>query len=595
MAASEESLVARTGLADAREPGRTLRVGAEPRPRSAWTPPQASLVHCFARKVVDRGARTALRYMLDGTWHELSWLEWHDRARCFAAALIALGVQPGDRVAVLSSTRIEWTIADIGSAMAGAVTTPIYASSTPAQVAFIVQDCAASIIVCEDTTQLGKLASQLRELPSLRRAICIEGSLPAGAGWAISWDEAMALGEQGAGRSAADVDARIDALEPGTLATLVYTSGTSGRPKGVRITHENVMYTSEISVEPLTLGASDTQLLFLPMAHIMGRTLLACSFFTGGVSALHPNPPNLLQHCRELGVTFLCGVPRVLEKLHAALGREPPERVRQAFGPRMRFILSGGAPLPRATTEFFRSSGVPVYEGYGLTESSGTLTVNLPGHSRDGSVGRSARGTELRIAPDGEILAAGPGVMDGYHRSTPTLAELTQPTDGASLQWIDGRRWLSTGDIGRLDDDGYLWITDRKKDVFKLSTGKSVAPAQLENLVKRSDCISQVVVYGESRPYVTALCTLNPAVLMTLGVSVPEQHPEARARVEQAIAVANQQLAPFEQIRRFAIVHPDFSLESGELTATLKTRRGAIIARYAALLASLYDGDAIVV
>jgi long-chain acyl-CoA synthetase len=597
-------------------------VGAESRALAVQADP--SLIHRFQRRVAASGARVALRYRRNGAWAQLSWLECHERARQVAAGWLALGVEAGDRVAILASTRPEWVIADLASWMVGAVTVPIYPPSTAEQAAFIVADSGARFVVCENDAQLSKLSTQREALPALVRAVCIDvehgavtatavtatavdalranagaaSVMPGSAGarhdepveqrWAISWSELEARGAALASVHAAGIEARTAALGPDTLATIAYTSGTSGNPKGVRISHHNLMYTTQVSVGPLGLTPADTQLLFLPLAHIVGRQLVISSFLSGCVTVLDPNPQSLLATCLELGVTYFCGVPRVLEKLHAAFESAPAERIQQAFGGRMRFILSGGASLSAAITTFFRRVGIPVYEGYGLTETAGTLTINLPGQHRDGSVGRAPEGSELRIAEDGEILARGPGLMHGYHARP--------EEDREAMRWLDGAAWLCTGDVGQVDADGYLWITDRKKDLFKLSTGKYIAPRAIENrLETSSSLLSQAVIYGESRSYVTALLTLSADALVALAeeLQTPNAaalcaHPEVTRRIDEVVQRVNQHLAPFERVRKFALAYPDFTLEAGELTPTLKLRRSRVTTRYRALLDSLY-------
>ncbi len=553
-----------------------------------------SLVHRFTRRAHESGGRVALRYRPERGWAELTWQEWYAAARHVAAAMVTLGVRPGDRVAIWARTRVEWVIADIGSWMAGAVTVPVYAASTEEQVAYILADCGASWIICEDAAQLSKVAAKRGELASLARAVCI---LPdplvepeSHDGWAMSWRQLEALGAERAVTTAKNIDERTSALGPDTLATIAYTSGTNGDPKGVRLTHGSLMYSTEVSVEPLGISSADTQLLFLPLAHIVGRQLVASSFVSGCVTALDPDPLSVLSNCRELAVTYFCGVPRLLEKLYASFNGAPANRLREALGGQMRFILSGGASLPLAVTEFFRGAGVPVYEGYGLTETAGTLTINLPGRCRDGSVGQVAAGTKLRIAEDGEILAHGPGVMAGYHERP--------DEDDAVLLRLEGQSWLCTGDIGHIDADGYLWITDRKKDLIKLSTGKYVAPQPVENLLKASSgLLSQAVVYGEGRAYVTALCTLSPdaitELLAKLRIDSPSElcrSADVAERIEQVIQVVNERLAPHERVRRFAVVYPDFALDTGDLTPTLKLRRQVIVTKHRAVLDALYVG-----
>lgn len=596
---------------------------AGPESRALTLQQDPSLIHRFARRVVASGARVALRYRREGAWAQLTWLECHERARQVAAGWIALGVQPGDRIAILASTRPEWVIADLASWMVGAVTVPIYLPSTAEQVAFVLADSAARVVVCENAAQLAKVSARRAALPALLRAICIdvEPGSPAPSGaldavalrdepgephsvpvldarpWAISWSELEAQGSAHASEHKVSIDARTAALGPDTLATIAYTSGTSGDPKGVRISHHNLMYTTQVSVGPLGLTPADTQLLFLPLAHIVGRQLVVSTFLSGCVTVLDPDPQNLLANCQELGVSYFCAVPRVLEKLYTAFEAAPAARIRAAFGGRLRFILSGGASLPPAVTAFFRGIDVPVYEGYGLTETTGTLTINLPGQYRDGSVGRPVPGSELRIASDGEILARGPGMMHGYHRPED---DARPEDDGEALRWLDGAAWLCTGDVGHIDADGYLWITDRKKDLFKLSTGKYIAPKAIENrLQASSSLLSQAVIYGENRSYVTALLTLNAGALVALAGELQTAsagelcaHAEVRRRIDEAVQRVNQQLAPFEQVRRFALVHPDFGVEAGDLTPSLKLRRQMVTARHRALLDAMYAASA---
>jgi long-chain acyl-CoA synthetase len=583
----------------------SISSGSESRASSGVSPWLAcrSLVAAFQARAPSRGVEPALQYRsADGGWQALSWCGWQEQARQFASALVALGASAGDRIAILMGTRVEWAIADLGSWMAGCSVTPIYAGSTPEHIELILRDSGALLLLCE-AAQLRKLVDAGGQSATKVRVICVEeaesnsarGWPVAAAGEAVvegahqpmSWSDALALGRATLVEHALEIDARSAALSPDSLATLVYTSGTSGQPKGVRVSHGALMYTSSVSLSALGITERDTQLFFLPLAHIMGRALLICAYFAGCTTVLDADLSRLPATCRQFGVSFFCAVPRVVEKLDALAGDEP-SAFRDLFGERLRFLLCGAAALPRPLLERFQSRGAPIYEGYGLTESSGTLTLNVPGQVRHGSVGRVIRGTEIRLSDDGEILARGPGLMQGYH--TPVMAEET------GLRERDGAEWLHTGDVGKLDADGYLWLTDRKKNLFKLSTGHYVAPQLLENRVKAcSKLVSQVFLQGEGRAYVSALCTLDLAAASAYGLEAPEdgpldlnRHSRLRTQLVQEFRMANQALLPYERIQRLVVIHPAFGLEADELTPTLKLRRGAIAFRHRAVLESIY-------
>ncbi|HVZ35122.1 MAG TPA: AMP-dependent synthetase/ligase [Polyangiaceae bacterium] len=596
-------MVSDNATRDAPRPSISSR--SEPAASSGASPWLAhrSLVAAFQARALLRGEEPALQHRSADGWRALSWCAWQEQARHFASALIALGASAGDRVAILMATRVEWAIADLGSWMAGCSVAPIYAASTPQHIELILRDSGALLLLCE-AAQLRKLVDARGQSLGKVRCICVEEKAESSTtqAWAresdaegagerahppLSWSDALALGRATLAQHALEIEGRSAALSPDSLATLVYTSGTNGQPKGVRVSHGALMYTSSVSLGALDITERDTQLFFLPLAHIMGRALLICAYFAGCTTVLDADLSRLPGTCRQFGVSFFCAVPRVVEKLDALAGDEPGA-FRALFGERLRFLLCGAAALPRPLLERFESRGVPIYEGYGLTESSGTLTLNVPGHVRHGSVGRAIRGTEIRVNEDGEILARGPGLMQGYH--APVMPEDT------GLRQREGAAWLYTGDVGKLDADGYLWLTDRKKNLFKLSTGQYVAPQLLENRVKAcSKLASQVFLQGEGRAYVSALCTLDLAAASAHGLEAPEdgpldlsRHASLRAQLVQEFRMANQALLPHERIQRLVVIHPAFALETDELTPTLKLRRGAIAFRHRALLESMY-------
>jgi long-chain acyl-CoA synthetase len=565
-----------------------------------------SLVAAQQRQVELRGAAPALRYRRAGNWHAMSWLEWQESSRALAAALIGLGIQPGDHVAILANTGVEWVLVDLAIQMAGAVTVPIYASCTAEQIAFLLRDCDAQLVFCENLEQLQKVAQKRAELPALGRMLCLQSapepvwqtSLEPGfvrrALWdqpefIPSWQQLLALGRSELERSRAELRERAASLGRETLALLSYTSGTTGTPKGVQLTHGNLLWTAAASVANGCTTPEDEALLLLPVAHIYGRHCLTLGVLTGAVTALDADLPGLSEHCRAVRPTILPAVPRLYEKLAAALQGAPASVVQQALGGRIRLLISGGALLAPAVAQFFADAGLPIMEGYGLTECSAGAVVSPPGVVRVGSVGRPLDGVELRIAPDGEVLISSPGVMRGYHR---------RPEESvAALEVLDGKTWLRTGDVGHLDADGYLWLTDRKKDLFKTSGAKYVAPQQLENLLQaQSRLVSQVAICGDGRHFVSALITLDEAALArharehSLDESYAEltRDPSVLAALQVDVDTVNARLAPFEAIKKFRVLPRDFTLAAGELTPTVKLCRRVIAEKHRALIEEMY-------
>ena len=550
-----------------------------------------TLVTLFLAQSKVLGERTALRSKKDGEWRPVSWTEWERRARALAARLVDLGVQAGDRVAVFGNTREEWVVADLGILMAGAVTVPIYQSLVGDQAAYVLEHSGARVLVAEDAKFVERISGH-------------DAALVKGLAGTILFDAMPRAGEESA-EAAKQVDARIAAAKPEDLATIVYTSGTTGPPKGAMLTHANIVFDAGALAKVVTLGPDDEQLLFLPMAHIFAKMLVAMQYQCGYVTSFAESLLKALDNAAEVNPTVMGCVPRLYEKVYAVANEKAAEagglklkifrwatdigrrkvggirgwladklvlsKIRARFGTRLRFAISGGAPLAKELAEWFEGARLLVLEAYGLTEVTGGTTLNSIEHHRFGTVGKPVPGVEVRIAGDGEILIRGPSVMRGYWR---------REEDTRAV--IDDEGWFHSGDIGEFDADGYLRITDRKKDIIVTAAGKNVAPQNIENLLKQSSIISQAMVHGDKRPYLVALVTLNAEAVARLGTAA------ARARVQVEVEAVNARLSSFETVKKFAIVETDFSIEGGELTPTLKVKRKVVSERYREIIDSLY-------
>jgi len=569
----------------------------------------------------------AMRFPGDAGWRELTYPELAAKVRGLARGFVALGVEPGDRIAIMAPTRAEWTWVDLAALRAGAVVVPVYETSSPEEAAYVLDHFGATALVAEDRRQLDALAAAGAGPGAVRARVAMED---AGVGLTLAALEAL-----GAGETDAELDRRAAAVQASDPATIVYTSGTTGMPKGCVLTHGNLATNGDMVLARIPMGPEDVVFAFLPLAHVLTRMTQLTALRAGATLAYwRRDMATVLDDLAEVRPTILPSVPRVFEKAYArahatadrsrvrrsmlglavgvgrdaararAEGREPSRRLRAAhavadrvvlhkvrdvFGGRLRFALTGGAPIDPAIIGFFDACGLPVLEGYGMTETSAVATVNTLEQRRAGTVGRAAPGCELRIASDGEVLIRGPHVFAGYHRDPEATAEA-----------FDGD-WLRTGDLGGLDADGYLAITGRKKDLIITSSGKNVSPANVENAIRQSPWIGQVVVHGDRRPYLVALVTLDAAEAPALaaaelgldGALPPAElsrHPAVRRRVEEAVREANARFAPIEQVKRFALLDRELSVEAGELTPTLKVKRAAVASRYAADLERLY-GD----
>ncbi len=555
-------------------------------------------------------------------WRSMSWREVGERVRGLALGLAELGAGPGARVSILCSTRVEWVLCDLAVLSTGAATTTIYPSNTAAESAFVITDSGSTIVIAENDEQVAKLTSVRKELPDVTKVVVIDGT-PSDDGWVITLDSVHGEG---------DHDAMVDAIGPDAVATLIYTSGTTGRPKGVVLTHDNWLYAAGAVRELGLLSGDDLHFLWLPLSHSFGKLLEVVMIGIGVPTAIDGRLDRIADNLGVLRPTFMAAAPRIFEKIHntvaatqqreggvklkifewaratgvrvvkarqrgaaiplttrlefAVADRLVFGKLRARFGGRIRFFISGAAPLSQEIAEFFDAAGLTILEGYGLTESSAGSFLNRPDSVKFGTVGLPFPGTKVRIAEDGEVLIGGRGIMRGYHNLPEETAEALE----------DG--WLHTGDIGELDAEGRLAITDRKKELIKTSGGQSVAPTYLEGRLKAAcPSLSHVFVHGDRRNYCTALVTLDLDVTVpwarSLGLPTdPEElrgHPRMREEVEKAVEQVNAEQASYSTIKKFAILAQDFTVEGGELTPSLKVKRKAVEQRYGDTLDAFYQ------
>jgi long-chain acyl-CoA synthetase len=589
---------------------------------------EKNLVTLFEAQARARGGRTAVKHKRDGAWRDVSWAELARRARDVADGLAAMGLQRGDRVAVIGDTNLEWILADLGILGAAGITVTIYQSNKPHECQYILEDSGARFVFCDSEAQVAKIRQVRGHLPRLEGVVRAFGNATdgfertladvekAGAAWRREHPQAHAE--------------RLAGVGPGDPASFIYTSGTTGNPKGVVLTHGNWTYEAGAVAELQVVRPDDVVLMFLPMAHSFAKVIEAVWFATGATAAFVEALDKIIENAGEVRPTVLPAVPRIFEKAFDAVvakGLAAPglkgrlfkgalegfetwvagkdvgkERVTlgfllgrklvfpklaaalsEKFGGRMRVFVSGGAPLSPKIGWFFSLVGMSILEGYGLTETSAGTFVNRPGQNRIGTVGPPVPGTEVRLAEDGEVLVKGPGVMKEYFNNPAATAEVLK----------DG--WLHTGDIGAVDKDGFLRITDRKKDIIVTAGGKNVAPQNLENDLKTHPLISQVMVHGDKRKFLSALVTLNEEAARAWAsehgvASGAPLHTDARvvARIQAAIDELNSRQASYATIKRFAIVPRDFTQESGELTPTLKVKRKVVTKNYQAVIDGFY-------
>jgi long-chain acyl-CoA synthetase len=566
------------------------------------------------------GDSPAVRYKRDGEWRDVGYAELGEIVSEVGRGLIGLGIRPGDHVAILCTTRPEWTYVDFGITTTGAVVVPIYPTNSPEECEWVAGNSESRAIVCENAAQVEKIRRVRHNLPALETIIVID---PAGdIGDAIPLDS---LREQGRGRDRSELDERIAGVTREQPYTIIYTSGTTGPPKGCVLRHGNYRDVVSMCEQDAVVQAGDVAYLFLPLAHSFALLIQLAALDLGATIAYFGgDPKQIVAELSEVRPTYLPSVPRIFEKLYTlvtahgdaeqiraatqvglkvralqAAGQEvPPElqahfdaaeeklfkNVRAAFGGRLRQATSGAAPIAQEILEFFFACGVPVLEGYGMTETATASTVSTVDSYRFGSVGRALPGLEIRIADDGEVLLRGPNIFQGYYRN-----------DDASFgSIVDG--WLHTGDLGRLDEDGFLYITGRKKDIIITAGGKNLTPANLENDLKQSRWISQAVMHGDRRPYPVALITLDPEEIPHFAREhgLPEdiaslaKEPKVIELIQGELDKVNERYAQVEKIKKFVILDHDLSQETGELTPTMKVKRNVVNEKYADLFDALY-------
>jgi len=571
----------------------------------------------------------ALRFARDGQWTEMSYSELGHAVGDIARGLMALGVEPGDRVSILSGTRAEWTLADLGALCAGAIVAPIYHTNSPEECRYVLEHAGSRVVFCETAEQVAKVHQVAGGCPDLEQIVVLDGT----ADGALTLDQ---LRSRGGDVEPEAMEAVARSVQPSDPATIVYTSGTTGPPKGCVTTHENVMATARMYEEELEFGSSQDPIvvfMFLPLAHSLARLTQMVTLDVGGTIAFWRGDPKVvLEDLASTRPTHVPSVPRVFEKVHTKAmagveeagrlkqtifrwalgtgrrmrelerqGRSPGallrrrhaladklvlSKVRGLFGPDIRLALTGAAPIAQNVLEFFDACGVLVVEGYGLTETTAAGTLNTQHRFRFGTVGRPLPGTEVSIAADGEILLRGPNVFAGYFRNDEATRE-TMTNDG----------WLQSGDLGSIDEDGFLRITGRKKDLIITSSGKNISAANIEAALRESRWISEAVVFGDGRPYLVALLTLDqdeaPALAERVGVEfdLPTMAHDQGVLAELAREVeqVNSRFARIEQVKRFAVAERDLSQADGELTPTLKVKRAVVYREYADLFDSLYD------
>jgi len=593
-----------------------------------------TLARLFWERVERSADRPAQQFKQGAGWKTITWREVGETVREVALGLLALGRGKGDAVALLSGSRAEWVQADFAIFSAGCVTVPVYPTYPPDLIAYIVNDSGARTIIVEDPAQLAKVLQAREKTPNLEQIVVISGyDAPRPPKMVMTWETLRQLGRENAGAHGSTLAERVASTRATDLATIVYTSGTTGPPKGVMQTHGNHIAAVNASKQATPVEEGWVHLLFLPLAHSFARLESFLGVAHGLTTAFAENLDKVGENLRETRPHFICSVPRVFEKVYGkilagveagspakkkifnwavSVGRDvsrhqqrsqpvpaPLELKRKiahklvfsklhaALGGRLRWAVSGGAPLPRDIAEFFHAAGILLLEGYGLTETCPCLTFNRPDRYKFGSVGQALPGVQLQIAADGEILARGPNIA--------TLGYFKQPEATHEVFGTDG--WFHTGDIGTIDSDGFLFITDRKKDLIVTAGGMNIAPQNIENLLKADPFISQVMVYGDRRPYPVALITVNSDELskfareqgiLTSEAAVIVKHPKVMERVGRTVEEKNTQLQSYAKIKRFTVLPTDFTLDGGELTPTLKVKRKVVSQKYQDAIEELY-------
>jgi long-chain acyl-CoA synthetase len=591
--------------------------------------PISTINDLFCRVTAAANPRAILWQDEFGHWQPVSSDQLYQRVRALAQAFLNWGAKKGDRIALISENRWEWAVADFASLAIGAANVPIYPTLTGEQVATLIKDAGCRIAVVSTRQQFDKL-NAVRALTDLDRILMMDAAAPADGAIALC---AILDGADARGSERDPIfDALVRSVEPKDICTLIYTSGTTGEPKGVVLTHGNIAANQNFAAADFNFNSSDSCISFLPLSHITARALDYVMYMSGAQVAYCSQFDKLPIAMKEIKPTVLVGVPRVYEKIRQAVeqksaqspvkkrilawairlgaghletvynGKRPSSllwklaaklvysKVREAFGGRVRVFVSGGAPLGIDTAQWFASAGIALWEGYGLTETSPVIALNTPLHRRMGSVGKPLPNVELKLADDGELLTRGPAVFAGYWQKPEATAEC-----------FDAQGWFRTGDIAHFDGDGFLYITDRKKELLKTSGGKLVAPQPIENKLKNNMLVAQAALVGDKHKFISALVAPNFAALEDWAKhhGVEAQNRAALVADSRVVALygeivreVNSGLANFESLKRFRVVADEWTQESGELTPSMKLKRRVITARYAAVIAALYADEA---
>ncbi|MDD4879004.1 MAG: long-chain fatty acid--CoA ligase [Candidatus Omnitrophica bacterium] len=579
------------------------------------------------------GKKCALRSKENGKYRDISWAEAEGKVKDLAFGLVSLGLKPGEKVGLLSENRPEWAYSDLAVLSLGCADVPLYPTDVPHQMEYILRDSGCAMVIVSTREQMDKIASIKPRLPELRTIVFMDPPEKIADPAIIPLEAVLKAGEGKAPELRDEFESRLNAADKNSLASIIYTSGTTGAAKGVCLTHDNFLSNCRSSLDLLPLGEDDTCLSFLPLSHVFER--MASYYFTlfvGGTIAYAGSNETVARDLKEIKPTYACAVPRFYEKMYDnvmdsvvrssgtrkrifersvalakiyadarlnKLGIGPIfwlrykfaktfifSKIRNAVGGRIKFFISGGAPLSRELGEFFYSVGIFIFEGYGLTETSPVVTVNTFKAFKFGSVGKPIHNTEVGIAPDGEILVTGPGVMKGYYKKETETKEAFD---------ADGR--FRTGDIGYLDEEGFLHITDRKKDIIITAGGKNIAPQNVENLIKADSYIHEVILHGDRRPYITALIVPNFDALRGLALrqGIPYikaeelvKHPRVREFLTERIEQKQKDLPNYEKIKKFALLENKLTIEGGEITPTLKVKRKVVAEKYKDVLDGMY-------
>jgi long-chain acyl-CoA synthetase len=598
-------------------------------------PAQPATIVSLLDTVVSAAQPDLLNYKKDGAWHSVSAQELAAQVRATTLGLYSLGVRPGDHVGLLSENRVEWTVADLGVLNCAAADVPIYATQAPKQVSYILNDARVAVLFISSAQQFARVREAMEDVPSLTKIIAFD-HFETDDPRVIYFSDVQAFGKQ-LDRLQPDLYERLRGeVQPEALATLIYTSGTTGEPKGVMLTHRNIMSNVLSVAATMNIHAGDTALSFLPFSHIFERVTIYLDLFMRVKIYLAESIDTVAQNLTEVRPHFLTSVPRLYEKIYAkamekaevagaakaSIARWAVEVAKEwaiaensgqpvslllqakrtfavklvfskwqaALGGCIKNLASGGAPLPLELAQVFYGAGIPILQGYGLTESSPVITANTPQAHRLGSCGKPIPGVTVKIAADGEILASGPNIMQGYFNKPDATAETLSRDE-------QGNVWLHTGDIGHLDADGYLYITDRKKDLIKTSGGKYIAPQPIENALKQSRFINQAVVIGEHRKFPAVLLVPHFDALRSYAAlkNIAYQdlndllrHPQVIDLLERQVDKLTPELGHFEKLKGVVLLDRELTIESGELTPTLKVKRRVVMEKYKDQIDAMY-------